>query len=283
MRMPSCSRLRGALLGAIVLLTSAAHAEPPAPAQSGQQDAPRPPGFANLRVSAVDAGRTPGLVIEWDGVPIAEADLGRLLPVGAGEHTLAASAPGRQTWRITVIVQSAGVTTDVAVPTLAPAEPPAAPPLAPVPVAAAPIAAVAAVLPPAPAGVPAGNTAAPQNGVPSSAPPAESGPGPQHVLALVSGGLGVAFVTVGIVAGLNARSRRDEARAHCTGAVCHDKEGLDLTTRAVNDGNLATAGLIAGAVGIAGGFALWFTAPSPTASPTRVGVGLNRVMVQGAF
>jgi hypothetical protein len=76
---------------------------------------------------------------------------------------------------------------------------------------------------------------------PATKSDAESGLGTQRVLALVAGGLGVTFVTVGIVAGLNARSDRDAARGHCTGAVCEDKEGIDLTTRAVNAGNLAIA------------------------------------------
>ena len=103
------------------------------------------------------------------------------------------------------------------------------------------------------------------------------------MFALISGGLGVAFLTVGVIAGLEAKSKRDESRAHCTGTVCRDKEGLDLTTEAMNDGNLATAGFIAGAAGVLGGFTLWFTAPSASATPARVGVGANRVVLSGTF
>jgi hypothetical protein len=115
--------------------------------------------------------------------------------------------------------------------------------------------------------------------------PESAGLGTQRALALTAGGVGVAGVVVGSIFGLTAKSKHDAAGEYCSGRTCTDQRGVDLTNDALSAGNVATAGFVVGAVGLAAGAVLWFTATSAQegASAPRVGVGPGRIVVQGAW
>jgi hypothetical protein len=130
----------------------------------------------------------------------------------------------------------------------------------------------------------AGAAAAPSS--PVTEKPAEAtseGLGTQRVLALVAGGIGVVGVGVGTVFGLKAKSQRDEAEKYCSGAACTDPRGVTAGNDAHGAGNVSTIAMIVGAVGIAGGVTLWFTAPRERTMAAHLDLGLGRVGVGGTF
>ncbi len=115
-----------------------------------------------------------------------------------------------------------------------------------------------------------------------------SGLGTQRILAIVAAGVGAVGIGVGIVYGLSAKSKHDTANAACPGSLCPNKNGVDLWNQAVSAGNVSTAGFIVGAVGLAGGAALWFMAPhrseeSGEKAATQVGLGLGMLQMKGVW
>ncbi len=91
----------------------------------------------------------------------------------------------------------------------------------------------------------------------------------QKGLGLGLAGVGVIGVAVGTAFGLSAIKKNDRADAHCP-STC-DAEGIAIGERANDHGNISTIGFIAGAVLIAGGAVLFFTA-GPSAKSTNAGV-----------
>jgi hypothetical protein len=118
-------------------------------------------------------------------------------------------------------------------------------------------------------------TRASSSPTPRAGPPAPSessrpstGLGTQKVVALISGGLGVAGVAVGSAFGLMASSAWNAQRSDCaSSADCprHDQAVSDHSTMNT-DGTLSTVGFVAGGVLLAAGAALFFTAPASTQS-----------------
>ncbi len=70
--------------------------------------------YVSIRVSAA----VPGLVVERDGIAIAEAAWGSSLPVDPGKHQLSASAAGHEPWSTSFELSRAGQTVNVDVPAL---------------------------------------------------------------------------------------------------------------------------------------------------------------------
>jgi hypothetical protein len=112
------------------------------------------------------------------------------------------------------------------------------------------------------------------------APPSST----QRTIALVTGGVGVAGIVVGTIAGVVAITSRSTAQRECPSEVysfrCPTEEGTSAWNGATTAGNVSTIGFIAGGVFAAGAAVLWFTAPS---SRTRVGTSLSGVRVEGSF
>ena len=189
------------------------------------------------------SSRVPGLVIKRDGSVVREGQLGTAVPVDIGKHVLEASAPGKVTWHGDVDVREEGKSVQIDVPTL---------------VDGAPDAAVTEKAPP-----PAFAT------TPAAEAPSRS-LGTQRTIALVVAGVGVVGLGVGSVVGLRALSKNSDSNAagRCVGNTC-DAAGKQLRDDARSAGNLSTVGFVAGGVLLAGGAALWFTAPS--ASSVQVG------------
>ncbi|MBX3191081.1 MAG: hypothetical protein KF819_29055 [Labilithrix sp.] len=92
----------------------------------------------------------------------------------------------------------------------------------------------------------------------------ESDGSTQRALGVAAGGVGLVGVVVGTVFGLRSASARDEADRICGGPAPLDcpQEGVDVADDARAFGNVSTVAFIVGAIGLAGGAVLWFTAPS---------------------
>ena len=81
--------------------------------------------LAKVRVTAPNP--PPGLIVERDGARLQLAALDVPLPIDPGEHTIAASAPGKRSWSTSITVAKEPAELTVTVPPLedAPAPPPA--------------------------------------------------------------------------------------------------------------------------------------------------------------
>ncbi len=125
-------------------------------------------------------------------------------------------------------------------------------------------------------------------GTPADSSSTSSGLGTQRILAIVAAGVGAVGIGVGIIYGLSAKSKHATANAACPGSLCpRDTNGPDLWSQAVSAGNISTAGFIVGAVGLAGGAVLWFTAPHGSSESgdkaTQVGFGLGTLQMKGVW
>jgi hypothetical protein len=204
-----------------------------------------------IRVPAVDASET---AVTRDGVVVGDAQWGSPIPVDAGLHEIVVRAPGYRTFRTTVAVSSEGTTTTVEVPPLAHVGTPNA----------------VAQIPPEAALEHTRKAEATER----------RGLGAQRVAALAVGGVGVAGIVVGSIFGARALSKRSEAEKTCTGTACMTDDGVEAGNDAHRAGNVSTVSLLLGAAGLAGGAALWLTAPRGT---TEVGLTTSGVTVRGCF
>lgn len=204
-----------------------------------------------------EAKATSGLEITRDGEPVGAAQWGSAIPADAGEHRIAASAPGREPWQSVVVVKDPAGKFTVTVPALVAVS------------AGAPVEA---------------NQAAPPPASDQPAPPSPSGGGlgTQRTVALVAGGVGVVGVVVGSIFGLKSKSHHDEAEKYCDGSQCTDPRGVSEGESAHSAGNVSTIFMIVGGVGLAAGATLWFTAPkAPTTAALTVAPG--SVHLRGSF
>ena len=146
------------------------------------------------------------------------------------------------------------------------------------------------------AAVPAAAEAAPQPPAsiiaqsPGAAPPASDssgGLGTQRIVAIVVAGVGVVGLGVGIGYGLDSLSKHNSAKGACPDNPCSTMTGVNLWSDAVSAGNYSTAGFIVGAVGLAGGAALWFTGKHTGEAAekpgTQVGLGLGSFQLKGVW
>jgi serine/threonine-protein kinase len=230
--------------------------------EARQRAATLRPKLPKLSISiAAEAKDTPGLVVTRDGERVGEAQWGLALPADPGQHTVAASAPGRASWQATTTVSGAGTTVAITVPALALA-----------PMESAPVAA-----PPSPIAPP------------PSAPLVEGSLstggalGTQRVLAIVAGGVGVVGLAVGTVFGLKSKSKHDEAAKYCDGTECREPRGVSAGEAAYSAGNVSTVGMVVGALGVAGGVTLWLTAPRKEAARAQLALGLGSLELSGVW
>lgn len=106
----------------------------------------------------------------------------------------------------------------------------------------------------------------------------------QKTLALVAGGVGVAGLVVGGIAGAVALSNRSTANEQCPSEVyafrCPTEAGTSAWNSATSAGDVSTVAFVVGGVFVAGAAVLWFTAPK---AKTRVGTSLTGVRLEGSF
>ena len=213
------------------------------------------PTLSELVIEVSEAAKAvSGLEITRDGERVGSAQWGVPIPADTGEHRVAASAPGRETWQSVVVVKGPGGTFTTTIPALATVGG-----SAPVVVSTAP----------APTG---------------AAEPARStgGLGTQRTVALVAGGVGVVGVVVGSIFGIKSKSDHDEAEKYCDGGRCTDARGVSAGNAAHSAGNVSTVAMIVGGVGLAAGVTLWLTAPkAPATAALKLAPG--SVHLQGSF
>jgi len=195
--------------------------------------------------------------ISRDGVVVDRAVLGTPIPVDPGSHVVEAVATGKKKWSVAIDVRPSSQMT-VVVP----------------------------VLEAEPAGIARGDSPAKRDDMASP-----SGRGnTQRILALGVGGLGVAGLALGTIFGLDAKSTWAEAKAHCTSYPigCGD-DGVALGADADRAATFSTISFAIGALGLAGGAALWLSAPSAASSqagrgaPLSVGFDGRQVLLRGTL
>ncbi len=222
------------------------------------------PVLPRLAIVVPEDAAVPGMEIVRDRVVVGRPQWGEAIPTDPGTHQVTASAPRKQSWSATVEVPVEGQTVTLTIPPLEDS----------------------------------GDSAAKTDSAdqkPGHAPPpgpilpraAESSPplGTQHVLALVAGGLGLVGVGVGSVYGAISLSKSNEADKYCDGSGCRSHKGVDLRDDALSAGNVSTVAFIVGAVGLAGGAALWFTVPPSEEMATAPSFGIcpGTIVAKGSW
>jgi hypothetical protein len=179
--------------------------------------------------------------------------LGVAVPVDPGTHTVEASAPGKQPWRVTVDISTGPSSKSVIVPALrdaprAPAEPTKA----------------TGTKPTGQASDDSGNT--------------------QRIVAYTLGGAGVVGIGVGSAFGLSAMSKNDESnREGCDGNEC-TPAAAEIRKDAQSAGTASTVAFAVGGALLAAGVVVFFTASSSESAP-KVGlaVGPGSVAIGGIW
>lgn len=170
----------------------------------------------------------PGVSITRDGAPLGSAAWGSASPVDPGQHVVAASAPGKQTWEGKIMVGGSADKQTLKVPALADA----------------------AVAPGATTGA---------RGPDAGAATVEAGSGtPLRTLGFVAGGVGVVGIGLGSYFGLRAGALLDESNAdnHCDEKNFCDEDGGRKREDAGSAATLSTVAFIAGGVFLAAGVTL---------------------------
>jgi hypothetical protein len=160
-----------------------------------------------------------------DGTPLPRSVWGQPAPLYPGQHEVRANAAHRRAWTITFEVNAEHVPT-VVVPALDPDSSPEAVEEPPQRLVSAPARAVHT----------------------------------RRSAALALGGVGVAALGVSAILGLTAISTYHDA--DCNASRNCTQAGIDTTSRAYTEGNIATAAAVVGGAALVGGAILWFTGPS---------------------
>ncbi len=207
------------------------------------------PSLAKLVVSVAAAARsTPGLEIQRDGSALGPALWGTPLPVDPGQHKLRASAPGRETWEVTLDVGASGGRIEVPalreVPAPGATPPPAPPPpLAPPPLP--PPLVPVQVLPP---------------------PPPTSRDAWRRPTLLVTGFVGLAGLAAGSAFGALALTTWHGAEGLCTPRCAPNAPAQQAT--ATSYATVADAGFVLAGAGLGTALVVWLTGPAKPA-PSR--------------
>ncbi len=105
---------------------------------------------------------------------------------------------------------------------------------------------------------------------------APTGHAPNHTAAYVVGGVGVAGLITGAIAGGLVLNKKSTVNSECTGKQC-SQAGVDAANTGKTLGVVTTVGLITGVVGLGAATYLFVSAPSPTESARSsaylVGIG----------
>lgn len=193
------------------------------------------------RVRVVVAADAPGLEVSVDGVALDRAKWSAPFPVDPGTHRIAAAAPGRRAFEGSFEGRASSIV-DAPVPELAE--------IAQRPREAAPV---------------------------RGAPDAPRGPAP---LTYIAGGVGIAALATGAVAGALSLSRRSDAQNECPKEVyafrCPTVSGADAWNGATTAGDVATVGFVVAGVALAATAVLWIATshsprPRSTASSFQMG------------
>lgn len=210
------------------------------------------PRLPRLRVRVAAGNRKiEGFTVLRDEIAMGEAQWGESLPVDPGARSLTARAKGRRPFTALIEV----------------------PPRADEIVIEVPVLEVDPDADTRPAGGGGSGDATPGSG----RPPEDGKRGDtQRIVGLTVGGLGVAGLALGSVFGIISLSKSSEADSECQPPdrkLC-TPAGVEAGDDALAAGNVSTVAFIAGGALLAGGVALYFTAPSGSSvaiGPGRVG------------
>jgi hypothetical protein len=188
-----------------------------------------------MTIAVAPNAQSAGFEVRRDGVEIGSAEWGLPLPVDPGPHSVAATAPGRRPWSVTVDLPATGDTVRVAVPPLA-------------------------------AG---GSEVADAHErmslvVPASSATQRSSTGDaQRIAGATVAGIGLAGIVAGSVLSFQAKSTYDGATSsgNCNASNECNAAGKASRHEAFSLATAATVVMSAGAVEIVGGAVLFFTAP----------------------
>ena len=226
------------------------------------------PRLMRLTITMAPAMSGAGVEVKRDGAVVSPALWGTPVPLDPGKHQVSASAPGKEPWEVTVVLDQPGGVISVDVPPLLDRK------------------AGGAAVVPAPGGQKAGGPVEP--------PPPMDGVSPrpwQRPLGITATVAGAVGLGVGTAFGLLGKSAQDASNlGNCDAKTSRcNPAGILQRADAVQKGNIGTGVFVAGAVLAAGGIVLWITAPS--ASPSNraawqrpeIGLGPNGLAVRGGF
>lgn len=200
------------------------------------------PDLARMSITLSAGARAQGVVVQRDESDVDAAELGSPIPIDAGVHVVRARAAGKKTWMTQVTIPGPGARHTLEIPRLDD-EPAAA-----APSAASPPATTSPAHPPADA---------PSDG------------SAQRLLGVAVAGAGVIGVAVGVFFALKASSTQDEALTHCNADNQCNADGIALGKDADSQAAASTVSFIIGGLLVAGGAALYFTAPRAPAHADR--------------
>jgi serine/threonine-protein kinase len=200
-----------------------------------------------------------GLVVQRDGTEVASETWAAAVAVDPGEHTVSATAPGRQPWTTKVLVPDDASTVKVDVPEL---------------VRELELE----------RNVAQRHEVAPSIGAVDEGPPGR-GWGVQRIVAGVSAAVGVAALGMAVAFSAKSLGEHSDAKRLCAEPKqCGDARGVTAWDGAYSDGNVATVTGSVGAAAIAAAGVLWLMAPKsrpaharivPNASRAAAGVSLE--------
>ena len=207
---------------------------------------------SRLTITLLSGDRPAGFAVTRNRVAVPAVDFGRPIAVDPGTIVIEATAPDHRPWKSTVEITAARATPQIDIPVLEP---------------------IAATRPPT------GTDPRPI----ATTRTIDAGKGRRR-LGLIVGGVGVAGLGAGVVIGVLAKGKYDDAiDAHCPGSppVC-DATGLAEVDDARSQGTLGTIVGGVGVAAIAAGAVLWLTAPgartveiTPAASADGAGVTVS--------
>ncbi|MDI1435928.1 hypothetical protein [Polyangium sorediatum] len=221
--------------------------------------------LSRLRIEVPDSVSREGLVVRRDALDVASVLWNTAVPIDPGTYKIEATAPGKTTYSVSVVIEAGSATTTVTLPPLEDAKQVEAPKPLPEPVK----------LPPPP---------------PPPAPlPKPQGIGALGIAGIVVGGAGVLTMGASLGVGLAARARFDEAAPFCDATYC-DREGVAIRKDAKEFAGVGTTIFVPGAVLTAAGAALLVVslatrgpadaAPKPRAALT---LGPGGIFARGSF
>ncbi len=189
------------------------------------------PKLARLTINVAAGAEVPGFEVKLDDAVVGGPSLGVALPVDPGPHQISASAPGKRPWQASLTIRVGPSQEAVTIQQLADADGASEP--------------VNAGAPPPPPRAEAGSSGS-----------------TQRVVAYGLGGLGIVAAGVGTAFGLTAISKNNESNDKgCFGNEC-TAPAASLRKDARSAGTISTVAFALGGVALAGGVALFLTAPS---------------------
>lgn len=208
------------------------------------------PKLSHITIKLAD--RPSGVEVRRDGDVVSDSDIGAPVALDGGGHSIEVNAPGKKPWKTHVDLADSGESHVVDVPALESDTP-------------APAAATEETPPPVDSDKPSRGRS-------------------QRIAGIVIGGVGVAGIALGAVAGIEAKSSYDDALKQCGGhpSCPPGSPGLAERSTAGTWATVSDIAFIAGGAAVVGGVVLYFTAPHGNVpamglAPASRGTGLSLV------